>query len=50
MVMFVKVVILFCIGHVATCGFAALNDNRGGLPEYPGIMHIHLREFLMTDF
>ena len=22
----------------------------GGLPEYPGIIHVHLREFLMTDF
>lgn len=22
----------------------------GGLSEYPGIIHVHLREFLMTDF
>ena len=35
MVMFVKVVILFCIGHVATCGFAALNDNLRTLSVCP---------------
>lgn len=27
-----------------------MDPVSGGLPEYPGIMHIHLREFLMTDF
>lgn len=28
----------------------SMDPVSGGLPEYPGIMHIHLREFLMTDF
>ena len=28
----------------------SMDPVSGGLPEYPGIIHIHLREFLMTDF
>ena len=28
----------------------SMDPVGSGLPEYPGIMHIHLREFLMTDF
>ena len=33
--MFVKVVILFCIEHVTTCGLAALNDNLRTLSDCP---------------
>lgn len=28
----------------------SLDPVSGGIPEYPGIRHLHLREFLMTDF
>ena len=28
----------------------SMDPVSGGLPEYPGIIHIHLGEFLMTDF
>ncbi len=28
----------------------SMDPVSGGLPEYPGIIHVHLREFLMTDF
>ncbi len=28
----------------------SMDPVSGGLPEYPGIIHIHLREFLGTDF
>ena len=28
----------------------SMDPVSGGLPEYPGIIHIHLRGFLMTDF
>ena len=28
----------------------SMDPVSGGLPEYPGIIHIHLREFLMIDF
>ena len=28
----------------------SMDPVSGGLPEYPGIRHIHLHEFLMTDF
>ncbi len=28
----------------------SMDPVSGGLPEYPGIIHIHLREFLMTNF
>ena len=28
----------------------SMDSVSGGLPEYPGIRHIHLHEFLMTDF
>ena len=28
----------------------SMDPISGGLPEYPGIIHIHLREFLMSDF
>ncbi len=27
-----------------------MDPVSSGLPEYPGIIHVHLREFLMTDF
>lgn len=26
-----------------------MDPVSGGLPEYPGIIHVHLRKFLMTD-
>lgn len=28
----------------------SMDPVSGGLPEYPGIIHIHLHDFLMTDF
>ena len=28
----------------------SMDPVNGGLPEYPGILHVHLHEFLMTDF
>ena len=28
----------------------SMDPVNGGLPEYPGILHVHLHEFLLTDF
>lgn len=28
----------------------SMDPVSGDLPEYPGIMHVHLHEFLMSDF
>lgn len=41
---------LYCIRDNYPKYVVSMDPVSGGLPDYPGIMHIHLHEFLMTYF